>query len=91
MDRIKNEFIKHGGDAMVDALEGLFNMLWDQEVVPDEWLDASITPIHKSGSQIQLTNYRPIALMSTVAKVYERVITDRLTKYLEKEKKIAEE
>src|SRR5690242_19404803 len=74
MDRIKNEFIKHGGDAMVYALECLFNLIWEQEVVPDQWLDASITPVHKSGSRIQLGNYRPIALMSVVAKLYERII-----------------
>ena len=45
----------------------------------------------KSGSRIQLGNYRPIALMSVVAKLYERIIADRLTKYLEEEQKIVEE
>ena len=64
---------------------GLSNLVWEQEVVPDEWLDASITPVHKSGSRIRLGNYRPIALMSVVAK------PDRLTKYLEEEQKIVEE
>ena len=43
MDRIKNEFIRHGGDAMIDALECLFNLVWEQEVVPDEWLEIRFT------------------------------------------------
>ncbi len=91
VDRIKNEFIKHGGECMVESLAMLMNVMWQQEFVPDQWLDATITPVFKSGARTQFGNYRGIALMSVVAKVYERVLTDRMTEWLEKRGLIVEE
>ncbi len=36
-------------------------------------------PIHKSGSRSERSNYRPISLLPTFSKIYERVMCTRLT------------
>ena len=91
VDKVKNEFVKRGGVVMVDALHELMNVIWKEEYTPDEWNDATITPIHKSGPTVDVNNYRGIALMSVVIKIYESIIKERLTKTLEKRNMIVEE
>lgn len=46
--------------------------------VPDEWLKFILIPIFKKGDPNLCTNYRGIALMSVVAKLYNRLLLNRL-------------
>ena len=43
-----------------------------------------ITPIFKKGDVSVLTNYRPISVTPTFAKVFERLLLNQLVEYLEK-------
>ena len=47
------------------------------------WKEANITPIYKKGDKTKKDNYRPISLLPATAKVFERVIFNRLYKYCE--------
>ena len=49
----------------------------------DDFKIAIISPIHKSGSKTNCDNYRPISVLSSVAKIFERLITEQLETYLE--------
>jgi hypothetical protein len=71
-DGIVGEFISKGGSKTHKALHALFAEVWRLGRVPDEWLLAHIVPIYKnSGTRKEMGNYRPIALMSVVAKMYK--------------------
>ena len=50
--------------------------------LPKEWKLSNITPIPKSGSSSNVTNYRPISLLSLVSKVLERCIYNRLIEHI---------
>ena len=41
-------------------------------------------PVFKKGSKIDVSNYRPISLLSNIGKVFERLMHSRLYKFLEK-------
>uniref|UniRef100_A0A7I4Z0R2 Reverse transcriptase domain-containing protein n=1 Tax=Haemonchus contortus TaxID=6289 RepID=A0A7I4Z0R2_HAECO len=50
----------------------------DPRIVPKDWLSSYTILIHKKGARDILANYRPIALLSTMLKVFSRVILNRI-------------
>ena len=44
---------------------------------------ARVTPIHKDGSKTNIENYRPISLLNSFSKIYEKLMHSRLSEYLE--------
>jgi hypothetical protein len=49
----------------------LFNRSLASCVVPDRWKLSFVTPIFKSGKRNDVSNYRGIAILSTVSKLFE--------------------
>ena len=45
---------------------------------------AKVIPVYKSGSTMELNNYRPISVLNTFYKVFERLMYNILTKFLDK-------
>ena len=66
-------------------LAALFNRIYTAGLgVPQEWLDAYISPIYKGkGSPHDPDNYRPITVSATLYKLYTTILNTRLTTYLE--------
>lgn len=91
-DGIVNEFVTKGGPRVKNSLLLLFQEVWRAGWVPEEWLLAHVVPIYKkSGSRKEMSNYRPISLMSVVAKMYEAVVCHRITEQVEAKGGIGEE
>ena len=63
-DEILNETLKYGGEVMINVLHYLFNMIWTEERIPDQWGRAVVTPLYKKGDKHDPLNYRGISLMS---------------------------
>ena len=42
---------------------------------------ATVIPIHKSGNEADINNFRPISILPTLSKILEKSITDRIIKY----------
>ena len=53
-------------------------------VRPDHFKQSEISPNFKGGNENNIENYIPIALISNVAKVFERLLHKRIYKFLEK-------
>ena len=45
---------------------------------------AKVIPLHKNGSFENPSNYRPISLLSSLSKVFEKVLNTRMVEFLEK-------
>ena len=43
---------------------------------------AKVSPIFKNGSKSHLNNYRPLSVIPTVAKIFEKIIYDQLYQHL---------
>jgi hypothetical protein len=54
---------------MLNSLVDLFTVVSDLEIIPSEWKNGIIKPLHKSGSAMDLDNHRGITLTSNVYKV----------------------
>lgn len=63
----------------------LYNKIWTQGKIPDNWKIAKVIPILKPGKRRSSPDsYRPISLTSNICKTMESIINKRLQHYLEK-------
>ena len=69
-------------------LASLINQSFECGIFPDILKSAKVTPIHKKESKLDHLNYRPISLLSTFSKIYEKVIYTRIYDYLSRHKLI---
>lgn len=53
----------------------------EKEICPDHFKAAKIVPVYKSGDKAKATNYRPISLISNLAKIFEKILHTRLTNF----------
>lgn len=71
------------------AMLELFNRIWNSGTFPEQWKLATVVPIPKpDADRSRADGYRPIALLSCLGKVFERMINRRLTTELETNKKL---
>ena len=60
------------------SLCDLLNKSFLSGIFPDDWNNVRVTPLLKQGEASDLNNYRPILVISVIAKVFERIIYDQL-------------
>ncbi|CAH0551137.1 unnamed protein product [Brassicogethes aeneus] len=78
-DNTSNLALKHLPPVMIHNLTALINGALSKCHFPDVWKKAQVIMIPKSAKGMQLSeNYRPISLLSTLAKLIEKVIKIRL-------------
>jgi hypothetical protein len=64
-------------------LPSLYKVLFEG-VFPDRLKYATIVPVYKKGDNYNVSNYRPISILTTFNKIFEKVIYSRLLKHLNK-------
>ena len=81
-DDISSAFIKISSPILVPALYHIFNLSISKGIYPHNLKIAKVIPIHKKGSVTSLNNYRPISILNTINKIFEKILHSRLTKYI---------
>ena len=76
--------IKESKLLISDYLANSFYESLETESYPDISKIATVIPVHKGGSTLELGNYRPISILSPINKVFETILHKRLTKFWEK-------
>lgn len=54
--------------------------------IPAEWKHATVTPIFKSGSRTDPSNYRPVSVLPVFSKILERAVHRTVYAYLQENK-----
>jgi len=63
-------------------LAHIFNLSLTSGVFPNKLKQARVVPIFKSGDQLDCDNYRPISLLSSISKVLEKIVAEKLISHL---------
>ena len=61
----------------------VFRRLVRLGIVPACWRQANVTPIPKGPPSSSVANYRPIYITSVLSKVFERLVSVRLGRFME--------
>ena len=77
-DKIPAVLLKNSATNISPSLCDLFNKSLSSGLLPKEWKLSNICPIPKKSPHHEVSNYRPISLLSLVSKVFERCIYNRL-------------
>jgi hypothetical protein len=83
---MSNNMLKLHKKALAKPLSVLINKSIGSGDFPRCLKTAVVKPIHKDSDKKNVSNYRPIAILPIVSKVFEHVMLDRLTKHLSKNK-----
>lgn len=84
LDSLRNETVKYICDEIKQPLAHIINKCMADGVCPPEFKTALVVPMFKSGNKSEINNYRPISLISSIAKIFEKVIKKRLTTFVDK-------
>lgn len=82
LDKINSKVLKILAHYISKPLEHIFNICLAEGIWPRALKSAVIVPIYKNGDYCEPSNYRPISLISNLAKVLEKLIHTRLTNFI---------
>ena len=60
----------------------IINLSFQTGIFPSCLKHALITPVFKSGNRNEISNYRPISILSTYSKIFEKCMLDRLWSFI---------
>ena len=83
-DTLGPRIIRLSAPIIYKALTYLINLSIKTSVFPDKLKEAKITPIHKKGDKSELCNYRPISILPTLSKIFEKHIPSQIRNYINK-------
>ena len=74
---ISIETLKSGGASLDQQLASLYTKCLRENKIPKNWKSSKMVLIHKKGDNKDLKNYRPIALLSNIYKVFTKILNSR--------------
>ena len=82
VDNILIKLIKLCKSEFSSVLAHINNHSLQEGVFPDQLKMAKVVPIYKSGCKKSVSNYRPISVLSAFSKITEKIVYNRLERYL---------
>ena len=83
-DTLGPRIIRLSAPIIYKALTYLINLSIKTSVFPDKLKEAKITPIYKKGDKSEPCNYRPISILPTLSKIFEKHIASQIRNYINK-------
>ena len=81
-DEINYDIVKQNFNSLLVPLKYIFDLSLKSGTFPEKMKIARVTPVFKSGDTSLMTNYRPISVLPCFSKMLERIMYNRLYKYL---------
>ena len=81
-DGIEAKFIVLASEVLFPVLAILFNACFDFGIFPICLKTAKVVPVYKAGDINEITNYRPISILSVFSKILEKLVYSRTLSFL---------
>ncbi len=82
-DAMPPKLIRMGADVLCRPMTWLINQSIATSTFPDLLKCAEVSPIFKKGSTLDMKNYRPVSVLPCLSKIYEKVLKDQMSTFLE--------
>ena len=84
VDQLDNYAVKIAADELAWPLHHVISLSILQQKFPSCWKFTKIVPLHKKNSPLHRENYRPVAILSPLSKVLEKVMYQEIYSYFER-------
>lgn len=81
-DSIPASFLKTHHDIFAELLRDVFNECINTSRYPDCLKTTRVIPIYKAGPKSDVSNYRPISIISVLSKILEQLLVARITDFV---------
>ena len=82
-DDISTKLVKKSINHISEPLSHIINQSISLGIVPKNMKIAKVVPIFKSGDKHIFNNYRPISILPAFSKILEKIVANKLMKFLE--------
>ena len=77
-DNIPSKIIKLTKTIISPYITKIINISYETKTFPDILKKAIIKPIHKKDDKNDISNYRPISILTVISKIFERAALNQL-------------
>jgi len=79
IDGVPDILLKKCSGYLLRPLMILFNQSVNEGYVPKIWKKSFVIPVFKSGDRADISNYRPITIMGSIAKILDAIMAQKLS------------
>ena len=84
------EYLKALGERDVHNLRMLLNEVLSGGCIPNEWKESRVLLVYKGGSINELNNYRPVAIINVMCKLFMMVVRGRINEWVEESRMLGD-
>ena len=82
-DGVEYDFLKRNRTRLINTLTAVFNVCWRNRRIPSDWKHAVITLLPKKGGNAdQPSDWRPISLLTSLYKIYMKLLQSRMLPWI---------
>ena len=82
LDDVGPNILKISAPVIFESLAHIYNLSLCSGYFPSKFKYARVTPVYKAGDVLDMNNYRPISVLPTLSKLFEKFVYSQLYEYL---------
>ena len=86
IDELDNFCVKLAADVIDKPLHHIITLSIQQKKFPSGWKLSKVIPLHKKNCKMDRQNFRPVAILSPLSKILEKIVYEQIYEYFSKNK-----